>query len=167
MYIVKNDLGKSIFVIEDPAKDVPSVIQWLYALIQSTYWDLPEGKGIIVLDVDGTALFTQPDGQVSRNEPIFSLFHDLMMLNILTAFVTGRTEDLRNVTRSQLGNFQYQGWIDLMMRPSSEVPMGPFKTLMRRRLSQRGYRILANIGDRWSDLEGGGFMIGIKLPSVP
>ena len=166
MYIVKNDVGKPIFVVEDYDKDIPEIIDWLYALIQSTYWNLPEGKSIIVLDVDGTALFTRSDGQVIRNEPIFSFFHDLLMLNILTAFVTGRTEDYRNVTMSQLGNFQYQGWIDLFMRPSQEVPLGPFKTLSRRRLTQRGYRILVNIGDNWSDLEGGDFMIGIKLPHI-
>lgn len=82
-------------------------------------------------------------------------------------FITGRHRDLCGVTKKNLLKAGYTHWAALYCRPDiDERPsIIPFKSSIRKKISQEGYVIIANIGDQKSDLKGGFSEKGYKLPN--
>jgi len=95
-------------------------------------------------------------------------FYDwLVSKKINVIFLTGRTKKEREAT---VKNLHLRGYIDydtLIVRNADEtkIPAAEFKAHKRQELVRKGYKIIANIGDQWSDLVGGNSGIKIKLPN--
>lgn len=71
-------------------------------------------------------------------------------------FVTGRFDDpaLRAATARNLRDVGYDRWENLVLRPrSSRGPVSIYKSAKRKQIEER-YRIVANLGDQYSDLIG-------------
>jgi acid phosphatase len=82
-------------------------------------------------------------------------------------FITGREESERALTIVNLNKVGYTGYSELICKPDEQpnVTVGEFKRLERKRLTEKGYRIILNIGDQMSDLAGGYSEATFKLPN--
>lgn len=100
-------------------------------------------------------------------EPSLQLFRALRERGVTVFFITGRSERMREPTAGNLRKAGYEGWEELLMTPVGydEPSIVPFKSGQRRRIEERGYRIILNIGDQDSDLEGGYAERCFKLPN--
>lgn len=95
-------------------------------------------------------------------------FYDwLISKNINVIFVTGRYQEVKEATRNNLFEQGYTKYDTLIVRRPDErkIPAAEFKALKRDELVKKGYKIIASIGDQWSDLVGGNAGIKIKLPN--
>jgi acid phosphatase len=72
-------------------------------------------------------------------------------------FITGRPESQRAATERNLLAVGYTGYTQLIMEPigAQYVSAADFKAPQRAGIEQRGYNIIANVGDQPSDLDGG------------
>jgi HAD superfamily, subfamily IIIB (Acid phosphatase) len=72
-------------------------------------------------------------------------------------FITGRLENQRAATERNLKAVGYTGYTQLIMEPTGAhyVSAADFKAPQREQIEQRGYTIIANVGDQPSDLAGG------------
>ena len=82
-------------------------------------------------------------------------------------FVTGRREAFRLATEENLRAVGFADWKGLLMKPTDfrGKSVVELKTAARREIERRGYRILINIGDQTSDLEGGHAVHRLLLPN--
>ena len=85
-------------------------------------------------------------------------------------FVTGRKDDDKHVvldaTADNLRKAGYTDWADLMLEPAGyNSTVEEFKTEKRKEIAARGYTIIANVGDQYSDLKGGYSERAFKLPN--
>ena len=86
-------------------------------------------------------------------------------------FITGRHDDPfeRTATEYNLRKVGYDGWTELIMRPDhpADEPVSVYKTARRSMIEGKdyGYRIVANIGDQISDLEGDRALRCFKVPN--
>ncbi len=81
--------------------------------------------------------------------------------------VSGREEAWREATRRDLEEAGYWGWSGLYLRPAGyrDPSIVPFKSGIRKMLTERGYDIILNVGDQDSDLAGGYARHRFKLPN--
>lgn len=140
----------------------------------------------IVLDIDETSLSNWPYQVDSRfcydaeafhawvleaeAEPlagVLELYKVARELDVAVFFVTGRHEDQRAATEANLAAVGFDEWETLDMRPRNdgEASAAAFKVAVRRRISEAGYTIIANVGDQESDLAGGYSRRAFKLPN--
>jgi predicted secreted acid phosphatase len=79
-------------------------------------------------------------------------------------FITGRRENTRAHTESNLTREGYAGWQQLFLKPdaSTETTV-QYKSGARANIDSQGYRIVANVGDQYSDLAGRHEDVGFKL----
>jgi predicted secreted acid phosphatase len=139
-------------------------------------------KPAIVLDVDETALsnytaidadnFTfGPQSQAeATNEigtaivPTRNLFNDAKARGIAVFFITGRRENTRVHTTSNLVREGFTGFKQLILKPDTSTDSTVvYKSNARAAIEQQGYRIIANVGDQYSDLAGGHADVAFKL----
>jgi predicted secreted acid phosphatase len=144
---------------------------------------LDEPKPGIVLDVDDTALSTYACMKAAdfdraqagcgrrRDLPAIPqtrrLFRFAREHGVAVFFITGRRERMRDVTADNLRRAGYGGWRRLRMRPDDQPARlkDGWKARARRGIERRGYRIVVNVGDQRSDLDGGHAEWAIKLPN--
>jgi hypothetical protein len=124
----------------------------------------------------------QQDWELSAQAPAIAptleLFNMLKGLKdkdgnpVVVFFVTGRGDNPveRAATELNLRRAGYDGWKGLLMRPDHPAgePVSTYKSAQRRLIEESadyGYRILANIGDQMSDLEGGHAQRCFKVPN--
>jgi HAD superfamily, subfamily IIIB (Acid phosphatase) len=139
-------------------------------------------KLALVLDIDETSLsnydainadnFTfGPNSQAeATNEtgkaiaPTLDLFNTAKQNGVAVFFITGRRENMRAHTESNLKREGYDGWQQLVLKPdaSTETTV-QYKSGARAAIEAQGYRIVANVGDQYSDLAGGHEDVGFKL----
>jgi acid phosphatase len=145
-----------------------------------------EEKRAIVFDIDETALsnwkqkeqsdfgYIRKDFEewVNRAEapaivPTLDLYRAAAAEGIDVFFVSARRETQRKTTEDNLKRVGYSKWKELILRPTADHDSSliPFKTGARKRIALSGYRIVANIGDQYSDLEGGYAERCFKLPN--
>ncbi|QMT61267.1 MULTISPECIES: HAD family acid phosphatase [unclassified Legionella] len=100
-------------------------------------------------------------------EPMLTLYRDAQDHGIEVFFVTGRNESERKATEENLQKAGYTGWSGLYLRPMnySSKSIIPFKSNTRKMLTEKGYIIVASIGDQYSDLKGGYAQKIFKLPN--
>ncbi|KGP64208.1 acid phosphatase [Legionella norrlandica] len=143
-------------------------------------------KLAIVLDIDETSLsnynkmvkrdFMGSKEQIHKEilaadspaiEPMLTLYKNALKQGIKIFFVTGRQESEREATRINLIKAGYTKWSGLYLRPSNySLPsIIPFKSKAREKIAQKGYTIIASIGDQYSDIKGGFAKKGFKLPN--
>jgi hypothetical protein len=145
-------------------------------------------KPALVLDIDETSLsnydainadnFTfGPASQAeTTNETgkaipaTLALFNQAKSERIAVFFITGRREtpDNRMHTEHNLTREGYAGWQQLFLRPpAASEPAGTtttdYKSGTRAGIEKQGYRIIANVGDQYSDLAGGHEAVAFKL----
>lgn len=83
-------------------------------------------------------------------------------LGIDVFFITGRKESQRAATESNLRAAGYDHWRHLsLVQPDVAYASStayhsaiPYKSLERQKILDAGYRIVLNVGDQWSDLQG-------------
>ncbi len=143
-------------------------------------------KLAIVLDIDETSLsnykyisssdFTNPTGALALAvvnaddpplAPTLRLYHLARSKNVSVFFITGRPGDIPMVRSQTVANLQsagYKHWAGLALKPSSDKTV-PFKSGERAKIQSHGYRILLNVGDQESDLQGGHADRAFKLPN--
>ena len=82
-------------------------------------------------------------------------------------FITGRSANFYAITRKNLIQEGYTKIDTLICRPETDHSheAQKYKSNLRNGLVKGGYKIVANIGDQWSDLEGGNSGLTIKLPN--
>jgi predicted secreted acid phosphatase len=139
-------------------------------------------KLAVVFDVDETALsnYTAIEadnftfGTNSQNEaqnqvgtaidPTLQVFNDAKARRIAVFFITGRGEAVRTPTEQNLTREGYSGWKKLYLKPAgSTLSTVQYKTGARKDIESQGYKIIANIGDQYSDLAGGHAQRAFKL----
>jgi len=99
--------------------------------------------------------------------PMLEVFREARAAGVPVFFITGRHEPLRAFTVRQLKAAGYEGWTELYLTPAdyAQSSIVPFKSGIRRKLEAQGWRIVLNVGDQWSDLEGGCARHKVKLPN--
>lgn len=121
----------------------------------------------IVLDIDNTALESAygvtRNSITSRVEPIAELAGLADSLGAAVFFVTARTESDRART---LANLEAAGYpiAGLYMQSGYSGSLQAYKTGARIDIEERGYTIVANIGNNYTDLAGGHAERTFKLP---
>ena len=90
-----------------------------------------------------------------------------MAYRVPVFLISGRRPSQREATVANLKRYgitQVQG---LYLRPEEDKNPStvPFKSAARQAITDQGYRIILNIGDQWSDLEGGFSERRYKLPN--
>jgi hypothetical protein len=108
------------------------------------------------------------------------LFNHARALGIEVFFITGRPgangvspsgnpiTDQTAATAHNLTAAGYKGWTRLILRNQSEIgmPTTEYKAAERAKIVAEGYRIILNMGDQWSDLNGAPKAeISVKLPN--
>ncbi len=162
-------------------KEVHRADRWLQQVISRR-----TKRAVVVLDIDETCLsnwaylqhygFDVDAGTFRRwvgvhddpaIAPALALYQRAIAAKIPVFFVTGRREFLRVETERQLRAAGFHGWSGIFFRPVSDenVSVVPFKSGVRRRLEAEGWRVVLNMGDQWSDLEGGSSDRTFKLPN--
>ncbi len=81
--------------------------------------------------------------------------------------ITGRPQGIEPGTREQLKEDGLTGKYTLVMRPNSEFgkPSQPYKAAARKAIQKKKFKILVNIGDQDSDLDGGYAVKRYKVPN--
>ncbi len=140
----------------------------------------------IVLDIDDTALSTyaiqsrlgfgwvppawdewvQTAG-APAHPGVLALYRHAVDRGVAVFFITGRREHLRKATERQLRAAGYGRWVGLHLKPDdyAEKSVVPYKSAQRRAIEEQGFEILVNVGDQWSDLDGGYARATYKLPN--
>jgi predicted secreted acid phosphatase len=140
----------------------------------------------VVLDIDDTATSTwgrlmQDDfarkdrmfvaWEESQSDPpimpIRDLYRECRRLGVKVFFITARRTSLADRTRFTLTAAGYTDPDGIFFRPESDTARSlvPFKEATRRRLTEEGFAIIANIGDQYSDVAGGYAERSFKLPN--
>jgi len=143
-------------------------------------------KLAIVLDIDDTAISNYPDlksvdfggnyemryqlllkGNEPAIKPTLSLYQLAIKNNVAVFFVTGRPENVKNITEKVLRDDGYATWAGIYFKADGYQKMSAseYKTTIRKIITQQGYKIIENIGDQESDLKGGYAIQRYKLPN--
>lgn len=83
-------------------------------------------------------------------------------------FITGRWDELREATAKNLELSGFKGWKGLALRvgPQKQMATIDYKSQERQKIVDAGYRIVLNMGDQWSDLNGQARgEMSVKLPN--
>ncbi|MFF1723800.1 HAD family acid phosphatase [Streptomyces sviceus] len=127
----------------------------------------PGEKQAVVLDIDNTALetdfgFSYPQ---PANKPVLEVAKYAQQHGVSLFFVTARPGIIASVTDYNLKHVGYQvgglyvrGFVDLFK------DVAAYKTAQRVDIENKGYTIIANIGNSATDLSGGHAEKTFKLP---
>jgi predicted secreted acid phosphatase len=141
-------------------------------------------KLAIVFDIDETTLsnYTAIEadnftfGTNSQNEaqnqvgeaidPSLALFNLAKKKGYTLFLITGRRESVRTPTAQNLAREGYEGYKQLILKPqASTATTVDYKSGAREAIEDQGYKIVANVGDQYSDLAGGHSQVVFKLPN--
>ena len=141
-------------------------------------------KLAIVLDIDETSLSNYSAinadnftfGVNSQGEAVnkigvaiaatLELFNLAKKNGVAVFFITGRGEAVRQPTTENLQAQGYSGWDGLTLKPAgTTLTTVAYKSGARAAIEHQGYRIIANVGDQYSDLAGGHEDKAFKLPN--
>ncbi|MBI3406396.1 MAG: HAD family acid phosphatase [Acidobacteria bacterium] len=87
--------------------------------------------------------------------PVRELFQFAKSRGVAVFFLTGRSVSEQDATIKNLTAAGYSGWEKLIMRPAeNREPARIYKPAARKDITDAGYRIILNIGDQASDLNG-------------
>jgi acid phosphatase len=96
------------------------------------------------------------------------LFQKAVAAGIDVFFITGRANEQRTATARNLDAAGYKGWKGLSLRVGAQKDMrtADYKSEERKKIVDAGYRIILNVGDQWSDLNGSSRAeVSVKLPN--
>ena len=145
-----------------------------------------ENSSTVIFDIDDTALsnyeYTKELGfgynystyQQWINDCKFKpipqvkdFYNWLLSKKTKIVFLTGRYHESLSATRKNLINAGFTSFDTLIVRNVEEkkLPAAEYKAAKREELTNRGYKIIAGIGDQASDFKGNYVGIKIKLPN--
>jgi predicted secreted acid phosphatase len=142
--------------------------------------DRIDDRAAIVLDIDDTSLsnydclkavdFDRAAADCADLPAIpqtLRLYRYARAHDVRVFFITGRRERAREDTVDNLKAEGYTRWKGLRMRPDDQPASrrDGWKARTRRAIERRGYRIVVNLGDQRSDLDGGHALRRFKLPN--
>lgn len=142
-------------------------------------------KLAVVFDIDETALTNLPHmqamdfgyvpnlwdewvaaGQAKAIIPVQTVYDTAVRLGLEIIFITGRKPSDAPGTERNLREVGYETWAQIHYKPADHRGTArDFKVGVRKRLTQEGYVIIANLGDQQSDLLGGYAEKTFKLPN--
>lgn len=96
------------------------------------------------------------------------LFNHARAEGVEVFFITGRPGEQKAATAKNLEAAGYKGWKGLSLRegPQKTMTTVEYKSQERKKIVDAGYRIVMNVGDQWSDLNGEPRgEISVKLPN--
>ncbi|MFI5525530.1 HAD family acid phosphatase [Streptomyces platensis] len=156
------------------ADSLPSKSEWL-ADVAPVAADLQShleqrlaavGKGekpAVVLDIDNTSLATHYD----KGKPIEAILKATQYAHqhgAAVLFASYRSPDSRDSTTRQLTSAGYTV-NGLCLKPDGDSPgKAAVKLGCRKKFEEEGYTLVANVGNRSTDFEGGHYEKGFKLP---
>ncbi|XP_022758507.1 acid phosphatase 1-like [Durio zibethinus] len=137
-----------------------------------------DGKDAWIFDVDDTLISTIPyfkkhgfggekvnstsleawmkERKAPALDHTLKLFHEIKDRGVKIFLISSRRETLRSPTVDNLINVGCHGWTSLILRSLDDEYMHvqQYKSQVRKRLVDQGYRIWGIIGDQWSSLKG-------------
>jgi acid phosphatase len=140
----------------------------------------------VIFDIDDTALLNYEaskkmgygyvksmvdewvsSAQVPAIPQVKDLYDYLLQRDVNIIFLTGRFHDEYDYTFQNLINEGFTTFDTLIVRRPEEqkLPAVEFKSNVRTALTNKGYDIIGNIGDQWTDLDGPYSGIKIKIPN--
>ena len=143
-------------------------------------------NSVVIFDIDDTALLnyegskkmgygyvkSMVDEWVSSAEvpaipQVKDLYDYLLQRDVKIIFLTGRFHDEYDYTYQNLMNEGFTTFDTLIVRRPEEqkLPAVEFKSNVRTALTQKGYDIIGNVGDQWTDLDGPYSGIRVKIPN--
>ncbi|MBV8185670.1 MAG: acid phosphatase [Alphaproteobacteria bacterium] len=118
---------------------------------------------------DGPCGWTAWDqlGRDAPLEPTLEVFRTARSLGVTVFFISGRPESQRAATERNVKAVGYEGYEHMYLTPDGmHYPtIVSFKAPTRQTIAAMGYTIIANMGDQFSDLEGGFSERTYKLPN--
>ena len=137
----------------------------------------------LVLDLDETALsnyidtWGDPDGgdagqagpamfgQSTAMAPILDLYGKARARGVAVFFITARPGIIELATRDNLERVGYGAYEGLSFKNDLAATKDAYKSAQRAAVEARGYRIILNVGDQQTDLDGGHAERAFKLPN--
>jgi predicted secreted acid phosphatase len=118
-------------------------------------------------DFDRSAVDCAARGDLPAIAQTRRLYRFVRRRHIAVFFITGRRARIRRTTIANLHRAGYAGRLRVHMRPNRQRPgtYDGWKARTRRSIIAKGYRIVANVGDQRSDLDGGAALRAFKLPN--
>ncbi len=109
----------------------------------------------------------QKEGKSTAISPLHSIYQLAQDKGIEIFFISERPESMREITELNLIKQGFAQAHKLILKPSQDenISNEQFKSNVRRKLTQEGFKIITNIGDQVSDLEGGYTERNYKLPN--
>jgi predicted secreted acid phosphatase len=105
-------------------------------------------------------------GRDGAIEPTLALVKRAKALGVAVFFITGRPATLQAATERNLREQGFEWDAVILYPPGPRFPSAAdFKTPERKKIAERGYTILMNMGDQESDLAGGYAERTYKLPN--
>jgi acid phosphatase len=135
----------------------------------------PNEKLALVLDIDETTLSNYEEmekagfaydakafnawvesAQAPAIPGTLRIFNAAKRLGVSVFFLTGRGEAERAATEQNLRATGFNGWQELILRKSGQGSSTAleYKSAERAGIVAKGYKIILNVGDQWSDLKG-------------
>ncbi|MGA0068250.1 MAG: HAD family acid phosphatase [Miltoncostaeaceae bacterium] len=178
----------------DQSQVVAAARSWVQRRVRATCAgsspaNLRRCRVAVVFDLDDTLMSTWPyekaqDPPLSFNtatwnafvqacgyEPIrpsIDLLNDLRRQGVYVAIISGGSVANSPYSRSCLRRNGVKGWDQATFRPTSAAALtaAQFKGRVRMALENKGYRIIASIGDQVSDMSWGHLERGFLMPNV-
>lgn len=106
-------------------------------------------------------------GTANAIKPAQKLFDAAKAKGVAVIFITGRPDNQRDITILNLDHAGFSGWTELRTRPDRDdlLSVQEYKTAERTKVEAEGYKIIANVGDQLSDLEGDHSGCPFKVPN--
>ena len=169
-------------------KEISQITYQIEQFIEEKTAENNKQKYAIVLDIDETCLsnykniverdFTGDRKSIHKDilkanakaiPPCKHLFDFAKAHHVDIFFVTGRYETEKQATIQNLNNEGFEGWTNIFFKPDQSnlgsKALENYKSLARKNLAEKGYTILATVGDQESDLKGGYALKAFKLPN--
>lgn len=144
-----------------------------------------DGKLAVVFDIDETLISNLPhmrkmdfgyvpplwdqwvaDAEGPAIESVREVYRTAREHGVAVFFMTGRKTTDGPGTTKNLAAEGLDDYVDLFLKPNDYLgPTQAFKTAMRKKITEDGYTIIANVGDQHSDLDGGYAERTFKLPN--
>jgi predicted secreted acid phosphatase len=137
--------------------DIDETLLSNWAYLRATHFAIEEATFVKFIVAERAVALT----------PTREIYEKAHAYRIPIFLVTGRSESMREATRRDLEEAGIWGWSGLFMKPDNyrKASVAPFKSDIRKMLTEQGYDIILNMGDQWSDLEGGYARRRVKLPN--
>lgn len=104
--------------------------------------------------------------QIPPLKPIVNLYNFAKKNNLTIFIITIRKVDLKDSTVKNLNLIGLKDWKEIYFAPSDNYSNAQdYKTQIRKKITDDGFTIIANIGDQDSDLMGGFSEKTYKLPN--